>query len=179
MPGLSEVIDGRLTVTEIIPGPDYQVLAVDVFESWAAVFQFQVSPNGEFDTETERAQRFDGTRWDSLGSGGMRGIGWELPWRRPEGAWRGRHLLGMGLTGSDVEDVDDNEYFLIALSGFASAATTEIRLRSVGWDDRTIVPAATGAYVAIALGRGDEFAELTPMHHGTELTRPTSYPSPT
>lgn len=174
---LNEIIEERLTAADIVADGDHHVLAVDVLEPWAAVFQFQVEANGDFDTETAIAQRFHGRRWESLSSGGFRGAGWELPWSRPAVGAHGDHLLGLGLTGRDVEDAAEQAYELVAACGFASSATDEILVTSTG-TERTIVPAATGAYVAIGLGDGYDFLTLTPMRNGTPLGAPISAPRP-
>ena len=76
----------------------------------------------------------------------------------------------------DVE-YDDGDRLLIGVYGFASGTTDAIRVRTAR-STRTITPEHTGAFVALAAGRGDQFVELTPLRAGVPLSAPCSLPNP-
>ena len=175
-PNLSDVINGRLALTGIIQNGDEQVVAVDVFGPWAAVFRFSVSPTGDFYTDTDIAGLRSPGSWEVYTGGGMRGGGWELPWHRPREGWPGGHVVALCHCGMDVT-VDDEDVEIIAVSGFVSAAADAIRV-STPAADRLIVPSSTGAFVAVGLGRGFDFMTVTATAAGEPLSPGYSFPSP-
>jgi hypothetical protein len=171
---LDEIISGRRVCTEIAATGEYQVVAVDVFGSWAAVFRFAMLKSGDVDTEAEIAGlRSDGS-WDFYVGGGMGSAGWGVPWRRPAEGWGQDHLITFGVCGNDVE-VDGEDVEIIAVPGFASAATDAVRVTTAA-ADRTITPYTTGAFVAVGLGRGFDYMKLTPMKDGLPLSPERSFP---
>jgi hypothetical protein len=173
---LTEIINRRVVVDEVSATGEYQVVAVDVADSWAAVFRFSLSGNGDVDTETDVAARQTDGSWLSDVGGGVRSAGWEVPWRRPaNGWWDGDPLITFGLCGKDVE-VDGEDMEMIAVSGFASGATDRVRVTTPAVD-RLVVPAPTGAFVVIGFGRGVEYMSLTALQDGEPLGRTCSFPS--
>jgi len=138
-------------------------------------------PDGEFDTETDIARSNATGVWDTCVSGGMRGIGLELPWRRPRDGWPPGHLLTFGCCGmaaSNADDDADDDVEIVAVSGFVSGAADGVRVTTPGVD-RIIVPSRTGAFVAVGLGRGFDFMTVTATNAGMPLSPGRSFPSPT
>ena len=173
---LNEIINSRAVSAEISATGEYQVLAVDVFGPWAAVFRFSVLPNGDFDTDTDIAGLRSGS-WDFYTGGGLRGGKWDLPWRRPRDGWPHGHLLTFGHCGMDVTVADgETVEEIIAVSGFVSAATDAVRVTTAG-NDRTVVPSQTGAFVAVGLGRDFDYMTVTATRDGVPRSPGYSFPS--
>jgi len=170
------ILGGRAVAHEILPARGFQLVAIDHAGPYAARFNFRVDEGGDFDLDTEIVNPEGRLGWDPMGSGGSSHAGWALPWIRPPDGWAFGHLWAMGLCGLDVE-YDDGDRLLIAVYGFASGATDAIRVHTER-STRTITPEHTGAFVALAAGRGDQFVELTPLHAGVPLSAPCSLPSP-
>jgi len=170
------ILGGRAVAHEILPANGFQLLAVDHAEPYAARFNFRVDEGGDCDIDTEVARRDEERGWEPMGSGGSSHAGWTLPWIPPPDGWTYGHLCALGLCGMDVE-YDDGDRLLIAVYGFVSGATDAIRVHTER-STRTITPAHTGAFVALAAGRGDQFVELTPMRGGVPLSTQCALPSP-
>lgn len=173
---LTEVVSHRAVVGEISAIGQYQVVAVDVFGPWAAVFRFSVFPSGDVDSDTDIAGlRSDGS-WEFYTGGGMCSAGWEVPWLRPRDGWAHGHLVTFGLCGMDIE-VDDEDIEIIAVSGFVSGSADSVRVTTAG-ADRVVAPSRTGAFVAVGLGRGFDFMMVTAVKEGEPLSPAQSFPSP-
>jgi hypothetical protein len=76
----------------------------------------------------------------------------------------------------DVE-VDDEDVEIIAVSGFVSGEADAVRVTASG-ADRVVVPSATGAFVAVARGRGFDYMDVTALKDGEPLSPGNSFPSP-
>jgi hypothetical protein len=170
------ILGGRAVAHEILPAHGFQLVAIDHAEPYAARFNFRVDEGGDFDLDTEIVHPEGRHGWEPIGSGGTYGAGWELPWIPPVDGWGFGHLWALGLCGLDVEH-DDGDRLLIAVYGFASGATDAIRVHTER-STRTITPEHTGAFVALAAGRGDQFVELTPLRAGIPLSTQCALPSP-
>jgi hypothetical protein len=168
-------IDGREVASDL-QAVDDQVLAIDVLDSWAAVFQLSLQSDGWYETNMTLAGRTAGG-WEFMTGGGMWGTGWDLPWIRPVDGWPPGHLLSLGTCGIDVELDDGTDRELIAVCGFASLAVEAISVINDA-AERIIVPSETGAYIAVGVGNGFGFLELTPTRDGASLGAPVSFPKP-
>jgi hypothetical protein len=172
---LTRVIESGQVVDEIVATGEYQVAAINVCGDWAGVFRFSLSPDGDVDTETDVARRQPDRTWTSEAGGGVMTRG-DVPWIRPDHGWGRYQFITFGLCGKDVE-VDGEDLELVAVPGFASGEIDGMRV-TTAYAEHVVVPATTGAFVAVGYGRGFEFMTLTPMRDGTPLEETFSCPRP-
>jgi hypothetical protein len=154
---LSDVIEGRLiTPGSTISTPlDEAVMAVDVVDTWAALFRFSVEMNGEWYAGCQRATIGWNHRWEEMGSGGFRGDGWEMPWQPPEQGWDGRGLFIFGHTAQGVADDEGLDHSFDAFCGFAAKPVAAIRVTCDSKERLVKIESELGGFAVAAIGSGD------------------------
>ena len=166
---LDDVMSGFATFSgsEVVATSTNTVMAVDAVELWGAVFELQIAAKGSYNEQALIAFRSPGCDWVDLMSGGGHGDGWATPWSPPETGWDHGHLLVSGTTGT-TGFVDDEDFPLTAIYGFASPQVQSVRVEQRSAVERSIEPTSCGAWIVLVVG--PEPAALTPTSaDGTPL----------
>jgi hypothetical protein len=155
-PDLEAAFEEGILDTEIALDGRERLLAVDRVGSFGAAFLLTLKANGDWSADAAECG-ISGNGWTYFGSAGVHGGPWDPTWapQEDEWEWQGKKtLLWTFVTaGMDAEDSDGKLIMLRAISGFAAAKVSQVRLDVLGADPRLLtVNRPLGAFACLATG---------------------------